>query len=747
MPETRYRICSICEATCGLEIEIEGREVTAIRGNERDVFSHGYICPKGNALRELDADPDRLRRPLVRRNGELVETGWDEAFEEIERRLEPLIALHGREAVGVYLGNPSAHKVGLQLYLSTFLKALGTPNMYSASTLDQMPKQVALGLMYGGIITAPVADIDRMELLVVMGANPMASNGSLWTVPDFRGRLKAMQKRGGRMIVIDPKRTQTARLADDYIPIRPGTDAYLLAAIAATMVEEGLVGLGHLEPYVTGLDETMAALAPYTAEAVADVTGIPAGRIRSLARDIAGTERAGVYGRMGTCAQEFGTLASWLVEVVNILGGNLDREGGMMFPKGLALQANATGEPRYGRGFTMGRRVSRVRGAPEVAGEFPAVCLPEEIETPGKGQIRALFTVAGNPVLSAPSGHLLERALGKLDFMVSVDIYLNETTRYADVILPGTSPFEEVQFDFGFAQFSVRNNARYSPALFPPDDRPQEWEIMARLAAIVSGRGETVQQAEDALIRSKIAAVTGKPGSPIHGREVDEILALLSSRTGAERQIDLAIRVGPYGDGFGADPDGLTLQKLIDNPDGFDLGPLQPRMPDVLRTPDGMISLAPAAILGDLQRLAVRQSRREPAFLLIGRRDVRTNNSWLHNLPMLAKGPFRCTMQINPADAARLGIEDGAMARVSGNGQSIEMQAELTADMMTGVICIPHGFGHAQQGTRLRVASDRPGANSNLLADLHALDPLSGTSVLNGIPVDVQAARMVSAAE
>ncbi|MBI1180194.1 MAG: molybdopterin-dependent oxidoreductase [Alphaproteobacteria bacterium] len=744
MSETRYRICPICEATCGLEIEVEGREVTAIRGHAGDVFSRGYICPKGNALRELDADPDRLRRPLVRRDGALREASWEEAFAEIERRLMPIIARHGRQAVGVYLGNPSAHKAGLQLYLSSFLKALATPNKFSASTLDQMPKQVVLGLMYGGIITAPVPDIDRCDLLVVIGANPMASNGSLWTVPDFRGRLKAMQKRGGRMIVIDPKRTQTAALADRHIPVRPGADAYLLAAVAAAMFEEGAVRPGRLEEYLTGLADVRQAVAPYTPEAVAGVTGVPAGTIRELAREIAATERAAVYGRMGTCTQEFGTLASWLVEVVNILAGNLDREGGMMFPKGLALQANSTGEPRFGRGFALGGRVSRVRGAPAVCGELPAICLPEEIETPGEGQIRALFTVAGNPVLSAPGGDRLARALGTLDFMVSVDIYLNETTRFADVILPGTSPFEEPQFDFGFAQFSCRNNARYSPALFPPADRPQEWEVMARLAGIVASHGRSVEEADDILIRSKIAAVAAKPGSPLEGRDVEEIFDMLRPRTGAERQIDLAIRVGPYGDRFGADPDGLTLQKLIDHPGGFDLGPLQPRLPEALRTRDGMIALAPADILADMARLAEGLGRGAPPFLLIGRRDVRTNNSWLHNLPVLAKGPFRCTLQINPGDAARLGLEDGETASLSGAGHVVEAPVEITADIMPGVVCLPHGFGHGEQGTRLGVAGQRPGVNSNLVADPDALDPLSGTSVLNGIPVRVAAVRQAA---
>ncbi len=739
--QTKYRICPICEATCGLTLQTEGRTVGDIRGNPDDVFSHGYICPKGVALRELDADPDRLRTPLIRRGGELVEASWDEAFDEINKRITPIIAEHGRESVAAYLGNPSAHKVSLQLYVPVFLKALASKNLYSASTLDQMPKQVSNALLFGNFLTCAVPDIDRMQLLVVMGANPMASNGSLWTVPDFRGRVKAMQKRGGRLIVIDPKKSQTAKIADRHIAIRPGTDAYLLAAIANVLIEEDLVEIGELESLINGLDEVKAAMAPYVPEAVADVTQIPADTIRGLAREIASTQAAGVYGRMGTSTQEFGTLASWLTDVVNVLAGNLDRPGGMMFPKAPALQANSTGAPGVGRGTRIGRWQSRVRGASEILGELPAVCLAEEIETPGAGQIRALFTIAGNPVLSTPNGERISRAFGTLDFMVSIDIYLNETTRHADVILPGTSPLEESHFDIGFHQFAIRNAARFSPPVFPLDgSRPSEWEVLVRLAGIVSGQDMPAQEYDDQMIRGRIKSLTQKEDSPIFERDEDQIFDALTG-VGADRQVDLALRVGPYGDAFGANPEGLTLQKLIDTPNGVDFGPLEPRLPEALRTPSGKIELAPPEILSDLPRLSAGVARKAPdAFLLIGRRDVRTNNSWLHNLPLLAKGPLKCTMQIHPDDADRLGLDDGSMASVQGKTGAVEVVTERTADVMPGVVCIPHGFGHNQQGANLRVASERPGVNSNLLADDSLIDPLSGNAILNGIPVSVSAA-------
>ncbi len=739
--QTKHRICPICEATCGLTIEIDGRTVGDIRGNPDDVFSAGYICPKGVALRELDADPDRLRTPLVRRGGELVETSWEEAFAEIRKRLGPILAEHGRSSVATYLGNPSAHKAALQLYLPVFLKALASKNLYSASTLDQMPKQVANALMYGNFLTCAVPDIDRTDLLVVLGANPMASNGSLWTVPDFRGRVRKLKARGGRLIVVDPKKSQTAKLADQHIAIRPGTDAYLLAAIANTVLAEGLDELGTLSDLVNGLDDVKSAVAPYTPEHVEGITQIPADLIKDLARDIAKAEASAVYGRMGTSTQEFGTLASWLVDVVNILSGNLDCPGGVMFPKAAALQANSTGAPGQGHGTRIGRWQSRVRKAPEFLGEFPAVCLAEEIETPGTEQIRALVTIAGNPILSAPNGDRLSRAFGSLDFMVSVDIYLNETSRHADVILPGTSPLEEAHFDIGFNQFSVRNAARFSPAIFPLDgERPGEWEILLQLAAIVSGQDIALSDYDDQIIRGRIKSLTQKEGSLLFERDEEEIFHALSGK-GPDRQIDLALRVGPYGDGFGADPDGLTLQKLIDCPDGVDLGELQPRMPEALRTPTGKIEMAPPEILSDLPRLKQGLTKKKtPDFLLIGRRDVRTNNSWLHNLPLLAKGPFRCTMQIHPEDADRLGLEEGAMASVRGKNGAVEVVTERTDDMMPGVVCIPHGFGHNQQGANLRVASERPGVNSNLLADDSFFDPLSGNAILNGIPVSVSAA-------
>src|SRR5918992_627571 len=457
---TAFRTCPFCEATCGLAVTVTGDRVLKVRGDADDVFSHGFLCPKGVALKDLHEDPDRLRTPLLRgADGELAPASWDEAFAFIGRRLGPLIEAHGRDAVAVYVGNPAAHGLAPLLYGRVLLKALGTRSVFSASTVDQRPKEIANGLMYGAALSVAVPDVDRTQHLLMLGANPLASNGSLMTAPDMRGRLKALRARGGKLVVVDPRRSRTAEVADEHHPIRPGTDAHLLFALVHVLFEEGLTKPGRLAELTEGIDAVRELAQPFAPEAVAPQTGIDAGAIRRMARELAAAETAAVYGRIGTTTQEFGTLASWLVDVLNVLTGNLDRPGGAMFPLAAAGQRNTAGAPGHGRGVALGRWASRVRGLPEAFGELPVAALAEEIETPGEGQVRALVTYAGNPALSTPNSGRLERALGQLDFMVSVDIYLNETTRQADVILPGSSPLERSHYDIGLYQLAVRNVA------------------------------------------------------------------------------------------------------------------------------------------------------------------------------------------------------------------------------------------------------------------------------------------------
>lgn len=731
---TAYRICPLCEACCGLELKISNNKVVSIRGHDADVFSRGYICPKGAALKDLHEDPDRLRTPLIRRDGRFVAASWEEAFAEIERRLPPILKEHGSDAAALVIGNPSVHKIGLINYVPRLARALGTRNVFSASTLDQMPKQLSSGLMFGHWLTIPVPDIERCDYLLMLGANPMVSNGSLWTVPDFRGKAKAMRARGGRIVVIDPRRSETALAADEHHFIRPGADVFLLLGLVHALFAEKLVRMGRLADHVNGLDALRAAVTAFAPERVAARCGFEAGTIRRLARELAAVPRAAVYGRIGTCTQEYGTLCSWLVDVLNVLTGNLDREGGAMFPKAAAFAANTAGKPGSGRGIVTGRRKSRVSGAPEVLGELPMGCLAEEIETPGAGQVKALISIAGNPVLSAPNGERLAAALESLDFMVSVDIYLNETTRHADVILPGSSPLEDAHYDTAFPQFSYRNHARYSkPVLARETGQPPEWQILLRLAAIAQGMGAQadVLKLDDELFAEDVRRAAGE--------YAEAILAALSDLHGPERQLDYALRLGPYGDMFGRRPDGLNLARLKAAPAGIDLGSLQPRMPEVLRTPSGKIELAPATLLEDLQRPAADLAQPVPELVIVGRRQVRSCNSWMHNLPILAKGPFRCTALVNPADAQRLGLREGGLARIDSLGRSLQVQVQISDEMMPGVVSLPHGWGHGMPGTRMTLAAERPGANLNVLLDDAARDPLSGNAVLSGIPIEMRA--------
>ncbi|MCV7344720.1 molybdopterin oxidoreductase family protein [Mycolicibacterium rhodesiae] len=736
MSRTALRICPFCEATCGMVLTIDDNDrVSAARGDRDDVFSHGFICPKGASFPELDNDPDRLQKPLVRRDGELVETSWADAFAAAAEGLQRVIADTGGSSVAVYLGNPNAHTIAGSLYGPVVIKSLGTRQVYSASTLDQMPKHVSCGYLFGNPLAFTLPDLDRTDYLVVMGANPLVSNGSLATAADFPGKLKALRRRGGTLVVIDPTRTRTAELADRHIAPRPGTDAALLFAVTHVLFDEDLVDLGRLAEHVSGLERVRAAAQDFPPEAVAEHCGVDANEIRTLARELAAAPSAAVYGRIGTSTVEFGTLTSWLVDVVNILTGNLDRPGGVMFAS--SPIAGAPRPPRPGRGFATGRWRSRVSGHPEALSELPAVALAEEIETPGEGQVRAMITIAGNPVLSAPDGARLSEALDRVDFMVSVDPYLNETTRHADVILPPPPPSRAAHYDLALSGAAVRNNARYSPPVLPlPDGRPDECEILARLALIVLGMGP---DADPTLVDEQVIATTlskevADEHSPVAGRSVEELTAMLPEGRGYERRLDMMLRLGPFGDGFGARPEGLTLQRLKDTPHGIDLGALTPRIPEILRTPSGTIELDPEPILADVPRLLAALTS-GPGFLLIGRRHLRSNNSWMHNLPALSGGTNRCTLQIHPDDAARLGLEE--MALVTGPGGKLEVPVEITDAIRPGVVSLPHGWGHTEPGTRMRVAAQHPGVNVNNLNDGTLLDPLSGTAVLNALPVEV----------
>lgn len=742
------RTCPLCEAGCGLEITVRDETVARIRGDMNDVFSKGYICPKGSTLKQLHEDPDRLRQPMVKRNGTHVAVTWDEAWAEVDRGLSAVIATHGRESIGTYLGNPGAHNLSAMTFNRVLLTAIGSRQRFSASSVDQVPKQVSAGFMFGTAVSVPVPDLDRTDMLLMLGANPYASNGSLATAPDWPGRLEAIRARGGRIIVVDPRRSRTAESADEWLPIRPGTDALLLAAMVQAVFAAGRADIGaHLAGHVNGMEEVKVALAQFTPEAVERVVGIDAATIRRIALELCAAERAAVYGRIGTTTVSFGTTASWLVDVLNTVTGNLDIVGGAMFPLPVAASPTTRGKKGIGKGFKTGRGKTRVRGFPEALGEYPAALMAEEITTPGNGQIRAMVVVGGNPVLSTPNSDQLDAALDSLDFMVSVDIYLNETSRHADVILPAPSHLYRSHYDLALLNFGLRSVANYSPPVFDlPAGTPDEWEILAKLAAVAQGLGADADPAtvDEVTIRSLIESTVRDETCVIAGRNADDIYDALSgsdngSLRGPDRMLDLFLRIGPFGDGFGVRPDGVTLKKLKQHPHGLDFGALIPRVPEVLRTPSGKIELAPPELLGDVPRLAASLNGDPDAMLLVGRRHLRSNNSWMHNIRVLVKGKPRCTLQIHPDDAARLGVTEGAPVRVTSRVGSVVAPAEITDAIRPRVVSLPHGWGHDVQGTKQSVAHEHAGVNSNVLTDHEAIDPLSGNAVLNAIPVSVAA--------
>ncbi|MGI9604641.1 MAG: molybdopterin-dependent oxidoreductase [Acidimicrobiales bacterium] len=733
-----YRTCPLCEATCGLEIQVVDGSIGRIRGDRDDVFSRGFICPKGTTLGRFHDDPDRLRRPLIRVDGEHVEVSWEEAFSAVAERLLPVLEQHGRDHSAIYLGNPVVHSLDSLLYSRAVTQGLGTPNVYSASTVDQRPREVASGLIYGYSLTVPVPDIDRSDFLVLLGANPYVSNGSLATAPDWPGRLDSLVDRGGHLVVIDPVRTRTAEAATTHLAIRPTTDALLLAAIATE-----LVARGHARPDPADadtLDVVAAQLLPFTAASVADRVGVREEQIGELVESLASAKRPCVYGRIGTTVTPFGTTASWLTDVVNALLGALDAPGGAMFPMNPAGSRNTRTTDPFGPARSLGRKSTAVSGLPVELGEQPVSALAEEVAA---GNVRAMVTVAGNPVLSCPDGRTLDEALASLDVMISVDCYLNETTRHADVILPPPSHVQKSHFDVAFASLAVRNVANYSAAILPLDsDQLPEWEVLARLASVAGGGPADESAAafvDDLIYEQTRKGVLDSEAAPADLTEgvIDEAVG---KRRGPDRILDTMLRSGPWGDWFGrGDASGLSVDRLVDEPHGIDMGALEPRLPAALATPSGRPEFAHPDLIADIPRLEGHLSEPESNghLELVNRRTLRSNNSWMHNLEVLVKGRPRCTLQIHPDDADLRGLRSGDPARVQSVAGEVVIPVEITDSIRPGVVSIPHGWGHGREGTRMGVAAEHAGVNVNVLTPSTVVDPLSGTSQLTGIAVEV----------
>jgi len=696
--KTHYRTCNICEAMCGLEIQHRDGEILSIKGDKDDPFSRGHICPKAVALQDFYHDKDRLKTPLKRTADGWQSISWDEAYDEIATRFRGLQAEHGQDSVGVYLGNPNAHNFGNAIMLPRFFKALGTNNRYSSASADQLPHHVAANYMLGAGMLIPIPDIDHTDFMLIIGANPIVSNGSLMTAPGVGKRLKAIQERGGNVVVVDPRRTETAKKADQHLFIRPETDALLMLALVYTLFDEERVNLGHLEPIISGLDQLATAVKPYAPEKVADACGIDATTIRNLARDMAAAKSAVCYSRMGASTQSFGGLCQWLNNVLNILTGNFDRRGGAMFPQpAFDLVRDKKGKPS-----SYGRFESRVRKLPYFNNEFPVATLADEILTPGEGQIRGMITIAGNPVLSSPGGARLEQAFNSLEFMVSVDIYLNETTRHADIILPATTGLEVPHFDVFFNSFAVRNTAKFSEPLFEKTpEQKHDWEILRDLSLHLTGR------------------------------EDDGVTP--------EMMLDGGLKHGTYGE------QGMSLAHLKANPHGVDLGLLRPCLEQRLQTADGLIHIAPQLYLDDLARLdasGILQQRQNPdyPFAMISRRVPRSHNTWTQNSHRLVKGKDPCTLQICAADAGRLGLATGQMAEVSSATGRIQLPVEINDDMFEGVVSIPQGWGHNRTDTGMTVAESQPGVSINDVTDAQRIDALTGNAAFNGTQVAIGAA-------
>jgi len=699
-PATHFRACNLCEAICGLEIRIEDGRVVSIKGDAQDHFSRGHMCPKAVALQDIQNDPDRLRQPMRRVGSDWEPMSWDDAIELVTSRLADICRRHGDDAIAVYQGNPGCHHFGVMTHAPNFLRHFKTRNFFSATSVDQLPLYLVTYLMYGHQYLVPIPDIDQTDYFLMLGANPLTSNGSLMTVPDVASRLKALRQRGGKLIVIDPRRTETAAVADAHHFIRPGTDAALLAAVLQTILAEGLAKCGRLEHMLDGFGEVAAALGVFTPERAAQVTGISAATIRNIARDFARAERGVCYGRIGTSAQAHGSLCQWLIQLLNIATGNLDRVGGALVTHP-AWDPVATDATQGG----FGRWASRVSGRPEVCGELPAAVMAEEMLTPGEGQVRALVAIAGNPVLSTPNGRQMDSALSGLEFMVAIDFYVNETTRHADVILPTTTTLEHGHYDILFNLFAVRNVARYNPAVLPrPEGSLHDWEVFQRL--------------DDELCR-RLDRPPRRWVSP-------------------EALLDRALQAGRYGT---AGARLLTLERLKASPHGIDLGPLRPSFPKRLRTPRQRIQCAPQPLMAALRDAEAGLLTPGVAheLLLVGRRDVRSNNSWMHNYRRLVKGKERCQLLMHPADLARRSLADGQRVRVRSRVGSVEVVVAASSEMMPGVASLPHGWGHLREGTRLATAREHAGVSANDLTDHALCDPVTGNAAVNGVPITVEA--------
>ena len=719
MSRTIKRVCNLCEAMCGLTIEISDDRSLTIRGNKDDVFSQGAFCPKSQGLKDLWEDPDRLRQPLKKVGDGFQVIAWDQAFKEIAEKINDLQKRYGRASIATYAGNPNAHNFGNLVFLPLFLKGIRSPNKFSATSVDQLPHMLVSYLMFGHQLLLPIADVDHTRYMLILGANPAVSNGSLLSSAGLSTRLKAIQHRGGKVVLLDPRYTETASLVSEHHFIKPGTDAFLLSAVVKLLFDRKMIRPGRLEPMLKGLDLLQPLFADIDLDQVSRVTAVKKEVIEQIANDLQNHEPALCYGRMGVSTQAFGTVCQWLINLINILTGNFDKPGTVLFTKPAfdALDLAA----KLGSRGSFGRRRSRVRKLPEFGGELPVATLADEILTPGDGQVRGLITIAGNPVLTTPNGTKLEQALEELDLQVAIDFYQNETTRLADYILPPSSSLEHSHFDLIFNALAARNIVRYSPAVVDsPKGSYEDWEILVELWSRIGHKDSWLKKSQKLIMRKSLL------------------------KLGVERILDLGLRTGPYRG------KGLSLKKLKQHPDGIDLGPLQPSLPERLYTKDKKIDLAPKPLLQAWKEFRAAKAwtstpqEQGQELLLIGRRNLKSNNSWMHNLPSLARSKNQCYLLMNKLDAESRRIDDGSQVRVSTPIGSIELPVMLTDRIMPGVVSVPHGWGHHRSNTQMAIAQKNPGVSLNDIIDDRQVDAFSGNAILNGQKVKVTAAEALA---
>lgn len=740
----RFYQCPNCEAICGLVLTLGDNQVVDIRGNKGDLMTLGHVCPKGAALAEMRNDPDRLRTPMVRKEGRLQSASWNEAFTVIDEKLTSLIRKYGNDSVAMYVGHAIMRSTAFSIGFPMLFEALKTPYLFTCDSLDALPRYLVCAEMFGHELTNPVADIDRSQYLLIIGSNPMVSNASMWVSTNFEKRLRKLKARNGKLTVIDPRRTRTARLADRHHYIRPGQDQYFLLALLHILFRDELTRTDSIAAFLSGVDEIETLVKSLPLQQLSDACEIAIPDIELIANELASAESAAIYGRLGTTSQKYGTVNSWLIEVLNIVTGNLDKAGGVMFPRAPAFSPNTKGQPGKGEPVPGPAFHTRVDNMPSVLWQLPVTCLANEIEAPGDEKIRALITMAGNPASSVPGTERLDKALEQLDFLLSFDVYINETSRHADVILPGTETLERSYYGLFSSMNAVRNVARFSSPVFEPAaDWVSDWNALLQVTAIASGMGmqdeKGLKAMEDEMVLEILDEAAADEFSIAHGIDVSTAMDQLSHRNGVERVLDAGIRVGPYGDGFGAIPDGLTLGKIVAQPNGIDLGPLIPRLPEVLRTPSGKVEMAPAQFMEQVQDIlsSLDKDTEKDSLLLIGRREERSINSWGHNVNMLTKGRNRCTLQIHPDDAHRFSLENDKPVIVSSNKGKVETTVEISEDIMPGVVSLPHGWGNNKKDMQLNVARQQSGVNVNVLTDELNLDTLSGTAALNAFPVKV----------